>query len=525
MQAMRPARVACFACGLALLVGCQARRQVHNPDFAHLGRATYQAACAPQTVLPLAPADTSLAGPQPVDLLVRRALSQNAAVHAARNRLEAVAMRVPQAASLKDPMLSVTGWPFYPFTPQTASGRMTTDLMVSQEVPWPGKLGAQAAAAEAEVNAARAQLAAAELKVIEEVKRAYYELFYVQRAIRVVTEDREILADLAEVAEARYRTGDASQQEVLRLQAELSNVAGELLRIRQQRDASQAELARQLHVSPETPLEAVAELSPADAPRDLESLYEQAVRGRPELHAALAAIDRDQLLVERARLDYLPDLDFRFGWGAMTTYRAVAASADGIDNLGVGLGANIPIYRKRLSSAVREAEENTLASARQYDQLKDETQRDVKQLFTQAVSQRDTEALFRESIIPKTRQALAVAVRAYQVGDVEFADLIANWRELLRFHLAHLQLEAQYRQTLASLERVVGGLATIPSPVPAAAPSPERLPAPSPDAARVVPRRQTDLARTAGANRPCAQRAVKIRPIPTRSAPCQLFTA
>jgi outer membrane protein TolC len=111
--------------------------------------------------------------------------------------------------------------------------------------------------------------------------------------------------------------------------------------------------------------------------------------------------------------------------------------------------------------------------------MKDETQRDVKQLFTQALSQRDTDALFRESIIPKTQQALDVAVRGYQVGETEFADLIANWRELLRFHVTQLQLEAQYRQTLASLERVVGGLPTAPpSEIPPPPEEPRPLPAP-----------------------------------------------
>jgi outer membrane protein TolC len=49
-------------------------------------------------------------------------------------------------------------------------------------------------------------------------------------------------------------------------------------------------------------------------------------------------------------------------------------------------------------------------------------------------------------------------MREYQVGDEDFADLIDVWRELLQYHVSELQLEAQLRQTLASLERVVGGL-------------------------------------------------------------------
>lgn len=462
-----------------LLVGCKGAQKVHDPEYPQVSRSVHQAGYSPvPTATAVSPVNYEFTGPQPVEVFLQYALSQNAGVQAARKRIDAAAMRVPQAASLKDPMLDVTGYPFYPNVPQTASGRMTVDMMVSQEVPWFGKLDTQAAAVEAEVNAARAQLAAAELKTIEEVKRAYYELYYFQRAIRVVQQDRKILADLIEVANALYVTGKTSQQDVLRLQAELSNVDGELIRMEQMRVAAQADLARLMHISPETPLEAVAELSDAAAPYDLEALYQQAIRDRPELHAMLAEINRDQRMVERARLEYYPDVTFKFGWGEMTTSRAIAPSADGIDNLAMGLGVNLPIYRDRLKAAVREAEATAVASAREYDQMKDETQRDVKQLFTQALSQRDTDALFRESIIPKTQQALDVAVRGYQVGETEFADLIANWRELLRFHVTQLQLEAQYRQTLASLERVIGGLPTAPSEIPPPPEEPRPLPAP-----------------------------------------------
>lgn len=464
---------------IALIAGCKAAHQVRDPEYAEVSYRVQQAHYSPAAVeAAVNPVHPELEGPHPVEDYIQFALRQNPGVQAARKRIEAAAMRVPQAASLKDPMLDVTGWPFYPNVPQTASGRMTADVTVSQEVPWFGKLSTLAAAAEAEVNAARAQLAAAELRTIEDVKRAYYELYFVQKAIRVITEDRDTLSELIEVANSLYITGKTSQQDVLRLQAELSRVDGDLIQMEQMRASAQADLAQVLHISPETPLEAVETLSPADAPSDLDVLYRQAVAARPELHAMLAEIERDQRLVERARLEYYPDANFKFGWGEMTTSRAIAPTADGIDNLTVGLSVNVPIYRGRLNAAVREAEAAAVASARQYDQMKDETQRDVKQLFTQALSQRDTDTLFRESIIPKTRQALEVAVRGYQVGAVDFADLIENWRELLRFHLTQLRLESQYHQTLASLERVTGGLLAPPREAIAAPPAEPELPPP-----------------------------------------------
>jgi outer membrane protein TolC len=128
-----------------------------------------------------------------------------------------------------------------------------------------------------------------------------------------------------------------------------------------------------------------------------------------------------------------------------------------VDNVSVGFGVNVPVNRGRLRASVHAAEAGAVAAARDYERLKNETQRDVKQLFSQAISQRDSSELLRDSVIPKTEQALRAGLRGYQVGATDFADVIATWRELLKFHVAQLQLELQYRQTLASLERVVGG--------------------------------------------------------------------
>jgi outer membrane protein TolC len=443
---------------ICVLAGCQTPHRVRDAGDAQLARTvrTSWRATAP-TAEAVNAVGEELAGPQTVETYIQFAAARNPGVQAARNRLVAATMRVPQAASLKDPMLDVIGWPFFPNTPQTASGRMTVDMMVSQELPWFGKLATRAAAAQEQVNATRAQLAAAELQTIEEVKLAYYELYFVQQSIRITEVDQRFLAKIVETAESLYRTGKTSQQDVLRLLAEQSNVDGELIRLRQMLASAQAELAQTLHVSPETPLTALADLPAEDLPRDLDRLYEQAIAARPELQAMLAEIRRGRRMVDMARLEYRPDVTVKFGWGEMTTNRAIAPTADGIDNVTAGLSANLPIYHRRLDAAVREAEADVVASARQYDQMKDETQRDVKRLFTEAVSQREMSLLFRESILPKTEQAFEVALREYQVGQTEFADLLGTWRELLRYHITDLQLETQLRKSIASLERVVGG--------------------------------------------------------------------
>ncbi len=303
----------------SLLVGCKSAHKIHDPEYAQV---TYDVQQAWHTSEPVEeavnPVYHELAGPQPVEAYINFALSQNAGVQAARKSMEAAAMRVPQAASLKDPMLSVSGWPFYPYVPQTAAGRVTAEAMVSQEVPWFGKLRAQSEAAEAEVNMARAQLAAAELEVIEQVSRGYYQLYFVEQSIQITEQNRNLLADVLQIADARYRTSTTSQQDVLRLQAEVSGIDSDIVRLRQELDSARAELAQLLHVSPETPFETTRQLVAQDVPRDLDRLYKQAIAARPELHEQLAAIERDRFKVERAQLEYFPDLTFGAQWGEMT---------------------------------------------------------------------------------------------------------------------------------------------------------------------------------------------------------------
>jgi outer membrane protein TolC len=243
---------------------------------------------------------------------------------------------------------------------------------------------------------------------------------------------------------------------VLRADLEIANVENEMIRLRQQLAGGQARLARVLHVAPHSKLLALDRLPPEQVPRDLERLQQQAVAARPELHAQLAAIQRDRQAVELARLDYKPDMTLGFAWIDVSN-AGVSPVSNGRDVFLLTTGVNLPIYTKRLDSSVRSAEAKAVSTAREYDAIRDGTLESVTDLFSQARSQQELLILFEEDILPKARQTLDVSSRAYNVGEVDFLQLIDNWRQLLRYEVNYRRLEASLRQTLAELERVVGG--------------------------------------------------------------------
>ncbi|WP_169702863.1 TolC family protein [Candidatus Kuenenia stuttgartensis] len=61
------------------------------------------------------------------------------------------------------------------------------------------------------------------------VKTAFYDLFYVNRAIAITEENRELLRKFSKIAETKYAVGKTSQRDVLSAQVELSTLTNELI--------------------------------------------------------------------------------------------------------------------------------------------------------------------------------------------------------------------------------------------------------------------------------------------------------
>ncbi len=394
-----------------------------------------------------------LEGPHPLEDYVQFALVQNPDILAARKKVESLVSRIQVAKGLPDPNLTAVS---QPAPVQTAAGEFQFILNANQKFPWFGKLNTRGLVADAEAGIARAELAATELETVANIKKAYFELSYVQRAIHVTEAEQKLFEQLRSVADTRYQTAETSFQDVLRADLEISSIENSLINLRQRKITQQARLARLLHVSPDTQPEALPQLPAEQLPTDIESLRQQALSARPELHAAMNRVTRDRRATELACLDYKPDMTFGFAWIDVAD-AGLAPSSNGQDALLLTAGFNLPIYRKRLAASVRSAEASTSASARRYDSLKDATLEEVTELFTQVESHAAMLVLFLEDILPKAEQTLEVSSQAYAVGDVDFLQLLDNWRQLLRYELGRERLEADLRQTLADLEQVVGG--------------------------------------------------------------------
>lgn len=425
--------------------------------------------------------DPGLSGPQPLDVLIPIALERNASVRAAWLNVLALRERLPQVTTLDDPTLSNSIFPVPAVAPQySLMGYMPYDVLLAQQFPWFGTLRLRGEAAEHDVQVALFELAAAQLDVVEDVKRAYHDLHFNERAVALLAENRGLAEDFLKLTQERYQTGGATQADVVRAEVSVSDIEQELTRARGAVEGARAELAQLLRVGPDTPFQTLPDLEAPPPANELGRLYQLAVAARPELKVRLAAIARDEKAVELARKKYCPDVTLGLVYQNMERTNAESATALGNPNVGLFVGFNVPIYRGRLAAGVREAQARVGADRALYEAELAESHRDVKDAYVQADVQRRVIGLLKSTNLPGARQVLETTANDYRAGNpgVDFLSVIRAWRELLQVELQLAELEAELGKSIAALERAVGtqwaesppDAATLASPPPAPPP-------------------------------------------------------
>ena len=179
----------------------------------------------------------ALAAAQPLDSLVAEALHNNREILAAQKKYEAARQRPSQASSLPDPTVSLgytsVGAP-YPVAGIGREQASNAGVMVSQEMPFPGKQKLRGEIAGKEADAEYQQYLAVRLSVASRLKQAYHQLHHATVGITFTKRYQELLESILRISEARYAAGKAMQQDIFKTQTQFAIFQAQLLRYQQE---------------------------------------------------------------------------------------------------------------------------------------------------------------------------------------------------------------------------------------------------------------------------------------------------
>jgi outer membrane protein, heavy metal efflux system len=395
------------------------------------------------------PAETSQQSSIDLEDLVREGLQKNPAVQSAAHLVEAQRRRVPQAKALPDPTVGV-GWMgnIRPFSVQTGDPSSYRSVSAMQMLPYPGKLKLRGEIASKEADATSSDLEAVRRRVTADVKTAYYEYWFYDKALQTTLKDKDLLTKLSQIAEARYRVGKGIQQDVLRSQVEISLLLQRLTLLQQQRSTSQARLNTLLARSPEAPLPPAANIERSPLNYSLEDLYRLARQNDTGLQREQQMIERNQLAANLAQKDYYPDLSV----GYMYEQRPMMP-----DMHGMTFTINVPVfYKSKQREEVKQATEERLSAERSRDNRQNELNFELKQQYLTAKASDELLRLFSQGVIPQSSLALESSMSSYQVGTVDFLNVLGNFSTVLNYEIDYYRELANYQSSLARMESMVG---------------------------------------------------------------------
>lgn len=357
---------------------------------------------------------------------VNLAVSQNPAVRAARNELEAARWRIDIAKSAKYPQVLMSAQYLHtdalgtftipslgPNIPLRTISIGAADntigiLRVQQALYTAGRIPAQIKRAVALYDVALGRLAAVQAQIVLEAKEAYYNVLLSESLVRSAEQNLVAAKQHLEVATAKFEAGSAPRFDVIRAKTQVSEAEQNLTQAR-----NQAQLARiTLNKVLGAPLNQVFNLSepkpPSPPAKDISSLIETALSQRPEVLIAKAQIAAAEAGVRAAKADERPQL------GLDADYQVVSNENPGQAS-GFTLAAVLTkeiFDGGRIKAAISEAKAMLDEARSRFEQTKFEVELEIRQSYLNLETAQKT--------LETAKARLAQAEEAYEIAQVRY---------------------------------------------------------------------------------------------------------
>ncbi len=286
--------------------------------------------------------------------------------------------------------------------------------------------------------------------ILAQVKSAYFQLAYLSKTLGILESDGQLLQQVEKAADARYRSGMGTQQDLLQAQLQQTKLLREIAMHHLEVGKREAQLKQLLNRAQDSPDIEPTGLVETPLVQTYADLQAAAQVQNPELASAQKMIEKQSLQVNLARKDFYPDFNVQYMWQRTdpTQFRAYYM---------LSFGVRVPIYRgrkQRPELAQAEAEQSRARS-----ELQAQSQQVSSELRAQyVIAQQTSEVLkiHREGLAPQARAEFQAGLATYQSNKQDFQALLTAFLDVLHLDEEYWQNVAEYETAIARLEQLTG---------------------------------------------------------------------
>jgi outer membrane protein, heavy metal efflux system len=368
----------------------------------------------------------------------------------------AASNRIEQNSNLPDPMLTL-GFANLPvnsfsFTQEPMTGKI---VGLSQAFPFPGKLSEQADVNKKDVDIVEQEILDAKNEITKNVVKNYDELRFFRKSIEISKSSKKLLENIAEVVRTKYSVSSASQQNLLKVELEITNL-NEKIEDLKSKEKTQLTMLNALLLRP-----VETEIHTNNFPEikysnfTVEELIDSSKIHRPFLEEIKEAKQKETLKESLAEYDHYPNFNLALQYSFRDKIEKTNTPLD--DFFSVMVGISLPLnYGGKVSSKVEEAE----SMQKLYDEQYNMSLQVLKSSFGTSIAKlnslKERIKLISEGSLIQATENLKTTLTSYQVGQVDFLNVIDAQNSLLKIENDLYRLKTDYLNEIAELEFLTG---------------------------------------------------------------------
>ena len=377
--------------------------------------------------------------------LVAYGYRTNPSIQAARESWKGVIQRVRVETAYPDPEVVSN---YYP-KPLMAE----YDVMISQMIPFPGKLSKAGETVESEAQMARLEMDKALRDVVVGIRESYHELLYIRDAKKVVALTRDLLEHIRTVGETSYAREKTTFFDVVKAQSQLAQLQYDAVLLEDLEQSEKAQMNALLNRPPASPIQLLSGEPLAAVVYRLEELYGLAHKYQEEIRQAEIQVNKARTKTGLAKYEYLPN--FRVGV-SYAKGNPEMVPPEFRDSVGVQFGFSIPLWFSRSGGRVDEARADEQKAISLKTAQVNQTNAMIRNLYFRLQNSERLVRLYRDQLLPQAARAMEMAEIWFREKQGSFSDFIETESAYYNFQLSLARAKADYGKYLAQIERLCG---------------------------------------------------------------------
>ena len=384
---------------------------------------------------------------------IAEAIRNNPGLKSEYQAYQAQMVNAQGAGVLSDPQLSVG---LFPQAMHHVNGKQLATITIMQMFPWFGTLKAGREQMEYKAQEAYQKFREKSLSTAFNVEKQWYSILATQEKVKAVKQKRALLNDIKKVAIYLYKNytagRDTKMSDQLRLDAEEERLKEQTESLETQLTLQKQQFNITLHRQPNAALSLPDSITLRQMPT---FNWTEIERNNPKLAQYSAIQKAFKSQEEQTRAKGMPMIGV--GLQYMLNGKVdmpMMPNMNGKDMVMPMVSVTIPIYRKKITSAIHSAQLMERSAAYNYQSQLDALQSTYLSIEQRADDIKRKLKLY-ESEVSLLNRTLELMQKEYATGATSLTDILQTTRESIDYDLLKAEANAQYNTITAEAIQLI----------------------------------------------------------------------